>query len=442
MLNIPALMEHVARKLHTIVRRYSSDQELLEQICERVDNSDNKFNRINFNMSNSADNNNNTNILIHSASTRSGRKWNDDAYMTREILTQLLAPVPSGIPKISSGADRVSYMTIWNPDDTIFLVGPVLLPDENSCQFAFDDCIYDPRWLSSLYSCSILKLISEAMLLYNLFHEKTITNQDILAPNVLSSEDKFDIQKNFHETVFENQENATHHNPYDQEVREIGSIRNGDLEMLKKTMAEDYTGTIGTLASTPLRNCQNLAIVLITLASRAAMEGGVLPEVAYTLSDTYIQKIEELHVPAAAVQMARQAEFHYATLVHEVKSARSASAAKQDQDFRINQCKGYIFSHLHGKISTADIAEAMHMSPNYLSNLFKKEEGITITEYILNEKIKLVQNMLMYSHYSYSTIATYLGFSSQSHLGKQFKQITGLTLQQYRRKYGKKDFDF
>lgn len=46
----------------------------------------------------------------------------------------------------------------------------------------------------------------------------------------------------------------------------------------------------------------------------------------------------------------------------------------------------------------------MHMSPNYLSNLFKKEEGITITDYILNEKIKLVENMLMYSHYSYSTI--------------------------------------
>lgn len=415
MLNLPALMEHVARKLHTIVRRYSNTQELLEQICERVDNN---------------------------AATHSGKKWNDDAYMTKEILTQLLTPIPSGIPKISSGTDRVSYMTIWNPDDTIFLVGPVLLPNEKACQFTFDDCIYDPRWLSSLHSCRLWQFVSETMLLYNLFHEKTLTLQDILTPNILSLEDKFDIQKTFHETVFENQENATHHNPYDQEVREIASIRNGDLEMLKKTMAEDYTGTIGTLASTPLRNCQNLAIVLITLASRAAMEGGVLPEIAYTLSDTYIQKVEDLHTPAAAILLAKQAEFHYTTLVRDTKVSRSSDAKKQDHDFRINQCKGHIFSHLHGKISTADIAEAMHMNPNYLSNLFKKEEGITITEYILNEKIKLVQNMLMYSHYSYSTIATYLGFSSQSHLGKQFKQMTGLTLQQYRRKYGKKDFDF
>ena len=212
--------------------------------------------------------------------------------------------------------------------------------------------------------------------------------------------------------------------------------------MLEKTMAEDYNGTIGTLARTRLRNCQNLAIVLITLASRAAMEGGILPEVAYSLSDAYIQKVEDMNIPSAAVQLAKEAEFHYASLVHEYKTAREADNARCSQDFRINQCKGYIFSHLHGKLSTSDIAAAMHMSPNYLSNLFKKEEGITITDYILNEKIKLVENMLMYSHYSYSIIATYLGFSPQSHLGRQFKQKTGMTLQQYRRKYGKKDFDF
>lgn len=253
---------------------------------------------------------------------------------------KLLAPVPSEIPKVSSGTDRVSYMTI-----------------------------YDPRWLSSLYSCRLLEFVSENMLLYNLFHEESLTVRDILVPNILSQTDYLAINQTFHKIVFDNQENTTHHNPYDQEIREFASIRNGDLEMLKKTMEEDYTGTIGTLASTPLRDCQNLAIVLITLASRAAMEGGVLPEIAYTLSDTYIQKVEELHVPAAAVQLAKQAEFHYAALVRDTKATRSSDAQKHAQDFRINQCKGYIFSHLHGKISTADIAQAMHMNPNYLSNL-------------------------------------------------------------------------
>lgn len=44
--------------------------------------------------------------------------------------------------------------------------------------------------------------------------------------------------------------------------------------------------------------------------------------------------------------------------------------------------------------------------------------------------------LLAYSPYSYIEIATYLGFSSQSHLGKVFKKYTGMTLRQYRGKYG------
>lgn len=56
------------------------------------------------------------------------------------------------------------------------------------------------------------------------------------------------------------------------------------------------------------------------------------------------------------------------------KQLREADNARCSQDFRINQCKGYIFSHLHVKLSTSDIAAAMHMSPNYLSNLFKKNQ--------------------------------------------------------------------
>ena len=79
----------------------------------------------------------------------------------------------------------------------------------------------------------------------------------------------------------------------DQEIREAASIRNGDPEQLKRAWEEDYTGKLGVLAKTTLRNFQNLGIVLVTLGSRAAMEGGVTPELAYSLSDSYIQKIEE-----------------------------------------------------------------------------------------------------------------------------------------------------
>ena len=102
-----------------------------------------------------------------------------------------------------------------------------------------------------------------------------------------------DILKYFSNTVFVNQENQQQHNPYDQELRETQAIESGDMEQLQKSLAETYTGQIGRLAADELRNIKNLAIVNAVLSSRAAIRGGLLPEVSFTLCDAYIQKIEE-----------------------------------------------------------------------------------------------------------------------------------------------------
>lgn len=220
----------------------------------------------------------------------------------------------------------------------------------------------------------------------------------------------------------------------------MASIRNGNLEALKQSWAEDYIGKLGTVAKTPLRNNQNLGIILVTLASRASMEGGVMPEIAYSLSDSYINKIEEAVSPEEALFLGRQAEYHYASLVEEIKKERTIPEAGQHANSNVSKCKDYIFSHLHDKISVSDIAKELYLNPNYLSDLFRKAEGITISEYILQEKLKLVKNMLIYSRYSYNEIANYLGFSSQSHLGVRFKKNTGMTLHQYREKYGRREF--
>lgn len=158
------------------------------------------------------------------------------------------------------------------------------------------------------------------------------------------------------------------------------------------------------------------------------------PETAFSLSDSYIQKIEEVSNPDAAIQLGKQAEVQYATLVQELKNGRKN--LQESANSHILRCKDYIFAHLHEKIRISDIAKNLFLNTNYLSDLFKKEEGITIAEYIWKEKLKLVKNMLIYSTYSHNEIAAYLGFCSQSHLGRQFKKTTGLTLRKYREMYG------
>lgn len=90
------------------------------------------------------------------------------------------------------------------------------------------------------------------------------------------------ISRNYNSNiVFEYQEQEHSHNPYDQECREFNAIEQGDIARLKKSWTEDHLENIGIIADDRLRHLRNLVIVNITLAVRAAIRGGVLPEIAF-----------------------------------------------------------------------------------------------------------------------------------------------------------------
>lgn len=248
------------------------------------------------------------------------------------------------------------------------------------------------------------------------------------------------IQRHFSDILFETQESGEGHNPYEQEKREQAAIREGNLEQLKESIAETITGNYGRLSKNELRHWKNLAIVVISLASRSAIEGGVPYEVAFSLSDGYINRIEEINDYKTLVHFTRQAEFQYAQMVHDIKETNALGNKKKQKNPHIHKCKNYIYAHLHEKILLSDIADELGLNPNYLTDLFHECEGITITDYILRAKIDIAKNLLIYSQYTYTEIATYLGFSSQSHFGKCFKQITDTTPGAFRNDYKATDF--
>lgn len=326
------------------------------------------------------------------------------------------------------------------PDDqTIYLIGPVrIIPTPEFVHIIGNE--YAMNFNSTNISCvDINDLIDDLILIYDLFHEPMLEREDVLRQNCISRQVAIDIQTDLSNIIFENQEYGRKHNPYDQERREFSSIRNGNVEQLRQSWAEDYIGTVGTLAHDPVRHAKNNGIVLVTLACRAAMEGGMLPELAYSLSDSYICRIEDTADPHTALMLGREAELQYTQAVHDLMHQKK-DLAQTEQNPLIDICKDYIFSHLHQKILVAEIAAAMHVNPDYLSHTFKKNEGISLSSFILNEKINLVKNLLIYSKYTYIEIANYLGFASQSHLGRQFKACVGVTLGEYRKTYGVKDF--
>lgn len=361
-----------------------------------------------------------------------------DTYIKdKEFLDFLLESLPQGIPCLRSIRQKDIYGIVTG-HNAIYIVGPVSFASPVYLNCDYNELILEEEIEKYVPQVNPDDYLEDILFLNHMITGVESTTEQIIETNCLNHDHTVKVQKHFNDILFENNENNIHHNPYDQEMREFGSIENGDLIQLEKSMQEDYDGTIGTLAKDPLRNLKNLGIVLVTLASRAAIRGGLSPEISFSLSDSYIQQIEECKDLALVAPLAHKAEFQYAEMVHEIKEKQKGILKKQKNP-RINKCKDFIFSHLHDRITLEDLAAEADCNPNYLSQLFKECERISISGYILQEKINRAKNLLIYSDYSYIEIATYLGFSSQSHLGTQFKKHTGYTLRQYREIYGRKE---
>ena len=361
-----------------------------------------------------------------------------DTYIKdKDFLDFLLESPPQGIPCLRSIRQKDIYGIVAG-HNAIYIVGPVSFASPVYLNCDYNELMLEEEIEKYVPQVNPDDYLEDILFLNHMITGVESTTEQIIETNCLNHDHTGKVQKHFNDILFENHENNVHHNPYDQEMREFGSIENGDLIQLEKSLQEDYDGTIGTLAKDPLRNLKNLGIVLVTLASRAAIRGGLSPEISFSLSDSYIQQIEECKDLALVAPLAHKAEFQYAEMVHEIKEKQKGILKKQKNP-RINKCKDFIFSHLHDRITLEDLAAEADCNPNYLSQLFKECEGISISGYILQEKINRAKNLLIYSDYSYIEIATYLGFSSQSHLGTQFKKHTGYTLRQYREIYGRKE---
>ena len=419
-MNYHYLMKYISCRLHTIVRQRIQKSGITNSYCARVSFKDQfEPDRI---------------FSIFADAQASSRDGFSGGSSSGDAAGGCLTH-----PVILTVGARFVYAMV-PAADRCFIIGPVRLSPPARFRHTYSASPADGDWADTVPVCEFNDLADCVLLLCNLCRKDEITAEMLIAENCIDSGAGDELQQSFSELVFENREKGKSHNPYDQELREFSSIENGDPARLKKSLEEDYTGEVGILADEPLRNAKNRAIVVVALACRAAMRGGIVPETAYSLSDSYIQKIEKCKDIPSVFHLFHTAEYEYAQMVKELKE-RKEGIPSSDRNPYIDKCKNYIFSHLHGRITVHEIADAIGLNTAYLSELFHECENITLTQYIRREKISLAKNLLTYSEYSYSEIATYLGFSSQSHLGKYFRAATGMTMRQYRNTYGVRAFE-
>jgi len=239
------------------------------------------------------------------------------------------------------------------------------------------------------------------------------------------------ISKKMVYTQFLQRENFTHHHRYDEEMLQYDYIKDGDVRGIELAVSLFSSDLTGKLSDDPLRNTQYLFICSMTLVTRFAIEGGMEPEAAYTASDLYIQNADKCKNIADVTSLHREMVTWFTTQMSNLK--------KQDIYSKpIIHCLDYIYDHLHSIIRVDELADAVGLNPSYLSTLFKKEVGTSVSEYIRLKRVEACKNMLKYSDYSLTEISEYLAFSSYSHFVFIFRRYTQYTPGEFRKRFFRK----
>ncbi len=174
----------------------------------------------------------------------------------------------------------------------------------------------------------------------------------------------------------------------------------------------------------PIRNAKNYSIIMNTLLRKAAERGGVHPLYLDSASSEFATKIEQTNTVDALQHLMRNMFHSYCHLVKK-HSTKNYSPLVQHA---ITLIDGRIAEEL----SLNSIAGLLNVSSSYFSTLFKKETGITLTEYINKRRIKHAKYLLESTKLQIQTIAQHCGIVDVHYFSKVFKKMTGMTPKEYR----------
>lgn len=209
----------------------------------------------------------------------------------------------------------------------------------------------------------------------------------------------------------------SHGSRYD-EFERLRAIKEGVF--LSDTNIQNKETVVGMLApDDPLRQMKDLIIIQVTLSARAAIEGGMEYEAAFSLSDSFIQQIEFARTEPEVHAISDDITYIYTSEVQKVKQQGYSPMTKY-------ACT-YIDKHLLNNFKLEDLSKELGYDMYYISRVFHKDTGHTINEYITKKKIDRAKDLLLSTRMDITEISDLLQFSSASYFSRIFKKETGKT---------------
>ncbi|WP_029323546.1 helix-turn-helix domain-containing protein [Butyrivibrio sp. AE3004] len=211
-------------------------------------------------------------------------------------------------------------------------------------------------------------------------------------------------------------------------------VSSGDITKIDEIIATSIESTdrfpgpdssiYGDVSDDPVLYSKYMLIASVTLATRAAIDGGLAEHIAYAISDGFLRHMDRL-TNIQKINMLSN------------KALRTLTYAVHDYNFRncsliTKTCCDYILRHLHDNIKMSTLSEVSHRSSNYISDLFQKELGVRPTVFIRDKKLEYAKAMLETTDLPVSAVSDLLAFPCTSSFITYFRKKYGTTPLQYR----------
>lgn len=217
------------------------------------------------------------------------------------------------------------------------------------------------------------------------------------------------------------------------------SLRDGNIEgvLSCKALIDSVDGE--RMSSDELMNKKFLFVSSTTMAAFFAMQGGMPDEPAQALKNLYISRMDDCKSVEAVDELHTIMFLDFTRKVQESRDQEEDTSKEVEKKAKISRsisrAMEYIRANLHTKLLLKQIGKAVGLSPNYLATRFHEETGSTVQDYVRDQRVEVAAVMLKESDYSLTQIATGLGFGSNSHFIKVFREQMKITPKQYRMRY-------
>lgn len=213
---------------------------------------------------------------------------------------------------------------------------------------------------------------------------------------------------------------------YEGEKRMMQAVSQGMTHQAEQIISNSSALLLEMRVDDPVRNIKNYTIIMNTLMRKAAQQGGVHPLYIDGISTDFAKRIEKIRTVEEGVNMHHEMIDKYCLLVknHSMKNYSPL----------VQKVIALVDFDLTADLSLSTLAESLNVNASYLSTLFKKEMGSTLTEYVTRKRIEHAAFLLQSTNMQIQTVALNCGILDVNYFTKIFKKQIGKTPKEYRNK--------